>query len=252
MRRYLRPSAVNRPVWLGDYTRAMMIKRILAASAVVAATAAGTSLVQAQQAYPAPPGPVYSAAPPYPPGGYAVDERRQPGAPDFDLLEDDEAPNAQSSTALSPPGPVLSPDDPRYAHPERSRPIYTDRAVPTGPIMSPDDPRYGRPAGVTPLYGDRGAPTGPILSPDDPRYAHAEGAGRHDRTGQVQRHEDDLEHRPGAEEARIEDVRAEQLEEGLEGHPRPVPQLVQIRVGPDGRLMISAQGDHNSWRERAG
>ena len=44
-------------------------------------------------------------------------------------------------------------------------------------------------------------------------------------TGQVQRHEDDLERGPGAEEARIEDVRAEQLEEGLERHPRPVLQL---------------------------
>ena len=31
----------------------------------------------------------------------------------------------------------------------------------------------------------------------------------------------------------------------------PVLQLVQIRVGPDGRLMISAQGDHNPRRERA-
>ena len=52
MRRYLPPSAVNGPVWLGDYTRAMMIKSILMASAVVAAAAAGTSLAQAQQAYP--------------------------------------------------------------------------------------------------------------------------------------------------------------------------------------------------------
>src|SRR3954449_3482020 len=158
MRRYLRPSAVNGPVWLGVYTKAMMINRILTIFAAVAAGAAGTSLAQAQQAYPTPPGAVYSAAPgPYVPGGYAVDERR--GAPDFDALEDDEAPNAQSSTALPPPGPVLSPADPRYGRPA---PIYSDRGppVPTGPVMSPDDPRYGRPAGPPPvIYGDRGPPS---------------------------------------------------------------------------------------------
>ena len=146
MRRDLPPSAVNGPVWLGDYTRAMMIKRILTASAVVAAAAAvGTSLAQAQQGYPPPPGSVYSATPaPYPPGGYITDDRRQPGAPDFDSLEDDEAPNAQNSTALPPPGPVLSPSDPRYGRPAGA-PVYS--AAPNGPILSPDDPRYGRPAG---------------------------------------------------------------------------------------------------------
>jgi lipoprotein-anchoring transpeptidase ErfK/SrfK len=159
MRRYLRPSAVNGPVWLGVYTKAMMINRILTICAAVAASAAGTSLAQAQQVYPTPPGAVYSAAPgPYVPGGYAVDERRGPGAPDFDALEDDEAPNAQSSTALPPPGPVLSPNDPRYGRPAGA-PVYSDRGppMPTGPVMSPDDPRYGRPAAPPPvIYGDRG------------------------------------------------------------------------------------------------
>ena len=96
-----------------------MIKRILTICAAVAAGAAGTSVALAQ-GYSQPPGPVYSASPaPYPPGGYVVDERRLPGAPDFDALEDDDAPNAQSSTALPPPGPVLSPDDPRYGRPDR-------------------------------------------------------------------------------------------------------------------------------------
>src|SRR3954464_6319390 len=161
MRRYLRPSAVNGPVWLGDYTRAMMINRILTICAAAAACAAGTSLAQAQQSYPVPPGAVYSTAPgAYPPGGYVVDERRGPGAPDFDALEDDEAPNAQSSTALLPPGPVMSPNDPRYGRPIGA-PVYSDR----GPVLSPDDPRYGRPMGA-PVYSDRG----PVLSPDDPRY----------------------------------------------------------------------------------
>src|SRR6202790_2501636 len=156
---------------LGDYTRAMMIKRILTICAAVAASAAGTSLASAQGYLP--PGAVYSPAPaPYPPGGYPADYRRGPGAPDFDALDDDEAPNAQSSTALPPPGPVLSPDDPRYGR----RPVYSDRDMPTGPILSPDDPRYGRPDRAPPVYSDRGAPPGPILSPDDPRYGRPEGA----------------------------------------------------------------------------
>src|SRR6201991_3946493 len=163
MRRDLPPLAVNSPVWLGVYTRAMMIRKILTIGAALAAAAAGTSLVLAQQSYPVP-GSVYSNAPGYPPGGYVVDERRRPGAPDFDELDDDDTPNAQASTALPPPGPVLSPSDPRYG-----RPVYSNvpPPVPTGPILSPDDPRYGRPAysNVPPP-----APTGPVMSPDDPRY----------------------------------------------------------------------------------
>jgi lipoprotein-anchoring transpeptidase ErfK/SrfK len=88
-----------------------------------------------------------------------VDERRGPGAPDFDGLEDDDAPNAQSSTALSSPGPVMSPSDPRYGRPMGAPPVYSDRA-PQGPIMSPSDPRYGRPDGPPPvIYSDR--PAGP-------------------------------------------------------------------------------------------
>src|SRR5882757_5915711 len=162
MRRYLPSSAVNGPVWLGDYTRAMMINRILTICAAVAAASAGASLAHAQsypaQGYPVPPGAVYSASPgPYVPGGYAVDERRGPGAQDFDALDDDEAPNAQSSTALPPPGPVLSPNDPRYGRP-MGAPVYSDRGppMPQGPVMSPDDPRYGRPAGPPPvIYSDR-------------------------------------------------------------------------------------------------
>ena len=170
MRRYLRPLAVNGPVWLGVYTRAMMIKKILTIGAAVAAAAAGISLAQAQQGYPVPPGSVYSAAPGYPPGGYMVDERRRPGAPDFDELEDDDTPSGQqSSTAMPPPGPILSPNDPRYG-----RPVYSNvpPPAPTGPILSPDDPRYGRPAysNVPPPV-----PTGPILSPDDPRYGRPAG-----------------------------------------------------------------------------
>jgi lipoprotein-anchoring transpeptidase ErfK/SrfK len=155
----------------------MMIKRILMVGAAVVAAATGVSLAQAQQGYPVPPG-TYSARPsPYPPGyeggGYPSDYRRgMPGGQDFDALEDDEVPN--NAAALPPPGPVLSPDDPRYGRP-MGAPVYSDRGAPSGPILSPDDPRYGRPAGAPPIYSDRGVPSGPILSPDDPRYGRPAG-----------------------------------------------------------------------------
>ena len=154
MRRDLPSSAVNRSVGLGVYKKAMMISRILTICATAAACAAGTTLAFAQQGYPVPPGSVYSTAPgPYQQGVYVGDDRR--AMPDFDALDDDEAPNAQYSTALPPPGPVMSPDDPRYGRP-MGAPVYSDRNMPTGPVMSPDDPRYGRPAGPPPvIYADR-------------------------------------------------------------------------------------------------
>ncbi len=76
MCRYLPSSAVNRPVGLGVYTKAMMNNRILTICAAIAAGMAGTSLAHAQQGYPAQgqvyQGQVYSTAPgPYVPGGYA-------------------------------------------------------------------------------------------------------------------------------------------------------------------------------------
>ncbi len=166
MCRYLPSSAVNRPVGLEVYKKAMMNNRILTICAAMAAAMTGTSLAQAQQGYPAQgqvyqgQGQVYSTAPgPYVRGGYSMDERR-PGQPDFDALDDDDdAPNGQNSAALPPPGPVLSPADPRYGRPAAA-PVYSDRGapMPTGPILSPDDPRYGRPAGPPPvIYGDRPA-----------------------------------------------------------------------------------------------
>jgi lipoprotein-anchoring transpeptidase ErfK/SrfK len=145
----------------------MMIRRILTIGAAVTAGLAWTALAQAQS-YPVPPGAVYS---PYPPNGAPADYRRAPGTPDFDSLQDDEGP--QGSTALSPPGPVLSPDDPRYGRP-MGAPVYSDRGAPQGPVLSPDDPRYGRPMGA-PVYSDRNAPQGPVLSPDDPRYGRPSG-----------------------------------------------------------------------------
>jgi lipoprotein-anchoring transpeptidase ErfK/SrfK len=149
----------------------MMIKRILTICAATSmAGVAGTSLALAQS-YPPPPGAVYSTAPqPYPPGGYPADYRRGPGAPDFDQVDDDESPNAPSSTALSPPGPVMSPDDPRYGRPMGAPPVYSDRGqpMPTGPVLSPDDPRYGRPAGPPPvIYSNRPDGSSPQYSNRD-------------------------------------------------------------------------------------
>ncbi|WP_456792843.1 L,D-transpeptidase family protein [Bradyrhizobium sp. USDA 4506] len=140
----------------------MMINRILTICAAAALGVAGTSLAHAQQGYPASQGTAYSTAPqPYPQGSM----------PDFDALNDDDG---QDSAALPPPGPVLSPNDPRYGRPANA-PTYSDRGAPTGPVMSPDDPRYGRPMNAPPVYSDRGAPTGPVMSPDDPRYGRPMG-----------------------------------------------------------------------------
>ncbi len=138
-----------------------MIRQILTVCAVAAAGVTATSFAEAQQVYQTAPG-AYSPAPtPYP-----ADARGQ--GQDFDALDDEDAPG--NSAALPPPGPVISPDDPRYGRPANA-PVY-GAAAPTGPILSPDDPRYGRPAGAT-VYG--AAPTGPVMSPDDPRYGRPAG-----------------------------------------------------------------------------
>src|SRR3954449_3270251 len=119
----LRHQAVNDPVSAWGYTRAMMIKRILTVLATVAAGTAGTSLALAQ-VYPQAPGSTYSRDPNYPPGGYPADYRdARDAAPDFDAIEDDQAARGPGSAALSPPGPILSPDDPRYGRPVGAPPV---------------------------------------------------------------------------------------------------------------------------------
>jgi lipoprotein-anchoring transpeptidase ErfK/SrfK len=136
-----------------------MNTRILTICATVAACAAGTSVALAQGYPAASPGSYANAPTPYPrpPADY---RRGMDAMPDYDELDDEEQPRTQNSTALPPPGPVMSPDDPRYG---RGAPVYSDRAVPQGPVMSPDDPRYGRPmAPPAVIYADRpaGAPQG--------------------------------------------------------------------------------------------
>jgi lipoprotein-anchoring transpeptidase ErfK/SrfK len=145
----------------------MTIKRILTVFATVAVSAAATSLACAQAITQGtlPPG-TYAATPaPYPPSGYPQDTRRREALPDFDALDDEDGGRGPGSMALPAPGPILSPDDPRYGRPAGA-PAYSDRgipqapqaAVPQGPVMSPYDPRYGRPAGPPPvIYSDRPA-----------------------------------------------------------------------------------------------
>jgi len=197
----------------------MMIKRILTICAAVAAGAAGTSLALAQ-GNPVPPAAVYSTAPqPYPPGGYPADYRRAPGAPDFDALEDDEAPNAQSSTALPPPGPVLSPDDPRYGRPMGAPPVYSERGAPTGPILSPDDPRYGRPDGPPPvIYSDR-----PAEPPQQAYSDRGNGDNRAPGSGFIYPNEDNRVLRPP---------------EAIGAPSGNVTGSVQPPVGADGKPMV--------------
>ena len=176
MRRYLRPSAVNDPVsaWGlyksdDDQTHSDDLccglcclggrrGRNFARAGATGLSGASRSLIRPRQQ-------------PYPPADY----RRGSGRPDFDGLDDEDGPNAQSSTALPPPGPVLSPDDPRYGRPMDAPPVYSDRAMPTGPVLSPDDPALwpsdGCSAGLfRPHRADRSGPF-----PDDPRYGRPAG-----------------------------------------------------------------------------
>ena len=141
----------------------MMTKPILTVCVALAAGVAAIPVARAQQVYYPPPGGAYTTSapqsypPPYPPpGGYPADYRR---GPDVDASDDEDANPAR----LPPPGPVMSPDDPRYGRPAGPPPVYT------GPVLSPDDPRYGRPAGAPPVY------SGPVTSPDDPRYGQPAG-----------------------------------------------------------------------------
>jgi len=147
----------------------MMNNRILTLLATVAAVTAGTSLACAQ-GYPATPGSYATAPAPYPPEYRRGADR----IPDFDALdEDDLPPGGRDSVGLSPPGPVMSPDDPRYGRP-MGPPVYSDRApqpgyAPQGPVMSPDDPRYGRAASPPAvIYSDR-APGPGVADRDDGR-----------------------------------------------------------------------------------
>jgi lipoprotein-anchoring transpeptidase ErfK/SrfK len=204
----------------------MMNNRILTFLATVAAIAAGTSFACAQ-VYPSTPGSYANA--PYPP-----EYRPGPGQmPDFDALEDDEAPRGQGSVALSAPGPVMSPDDPRYGRPIGAPPLYSDRSpppgygappAPQGPVMSPDDPRYGRPAGPPPvIYSDR-----PTVPPAQ-TYSDRGDGGRGPGSGFI--YPDEPNRAPRPPEA-ISDPQGPGALQGVTGSVAP-PQ-----VGNDGRPIV--------------
>jgi len=131
-----------------------MVRRLVGLGALVAAGVWANATAWAQvYAAPPPPYPVSPGTPAaYPPPPL-------PQSPDFDTPDDDEMPQGTlpqrgARVSVQPQGPILSPDDPRYAH-----------AVPLGPILSPNDPRYGQPPGPPPvIYTDR-APQG--MAPAD-------------------------------------------------------------------------------------
>ena len=164
-----------------------MIKHVLTIFATVAVSATGVSLATAQtystpsSGYSIPPDPAY------PPGGYPADSRGRAteAMPDFDALDEDDAPapRGRADVGLPTPGPVMSPDDPRYGRPAGA-PVYSDRA-PQGPVMSPDDPRYGRPMGPPPvIYSDRTPDDGRGMRP--PEAVGAPGGQGGYATGSVQ------------------------------------------------------------------
>jgi len=155
MRRYRERSGVNDPESAWDYKTAMMIRTSFTILAASAFCAAAGSMASAQSYTQSPSGAVYAPAS----SGYQQGYRSQPSPmdemPNFDDA-DDVPTRGDNSTALSSPGPILSPNDPRYGRPAGSAPTYSHQAAPQGPVMSPDDPRYGRPYTPSPAYSDRG------------------------------------------------------------------------------------------------
>jgi len=144
----------------------MMIKRLLTVFAAGAFCATGSSWAAAQSYSVSPPGATYSPAS----DDYTPDYGTRPNAPDempdFDDLNDSSPAQRGQSAALPSPGPILSPEDPRYGRPAGSAPAYSNQAaVPQGPVMSPDDPRYGRPYNPPQTYSDRGSPADGIRPP---------------------------------------------------------------------------------------
>jgi len=70
------------------------------------------------------------------------------------------------TAAIPSPGPILSPDDPRYAR------AVPPGAPPQGPILSPNDPRYGQPPGPpSVIYSDRASGPAPQGAPAYPQGA---------------------------------------------------------------------------------
>jgi lipoprotein-anchoring transpeptidase ErfK/SrfK len=142
----------------------MMIKRILTVFATVLAGAAGTSLASAQ-GYPPAPGTVYSASSPAYPAepSYPAEDGRpaaMDGLPDFDSAGD-QSPPPHDSAALPAPGPIMSPDDPRYGQPGPAR--YPTRGPETVASTGGPTSGFSPPAPV----GADGRPTALSALPPD-------------------------------------------------------------------------------------
>ena len=117
-----------------------MAQRKFAFLAILATTGALASSASVAQVYAPPMQQAYPESRNYPGDVYRGTYARP--QPNFDVLEDDDD-RPQGSVALSPPGPVMSPDDPRYGRPMGAQPSYSDR-----------------PSGPPPAYSDRGPPAG--------------------------------------------------------------------------------------------
>jgi lipoprotein-anchoring transpeptidase ErfK/SrfK len=153
--------------------RGFAVLAFLATTAVVSVPAsAQVYSPAAPQSYPSNQG-YGSQSYPSEPRGYQNPYAAQRRAPNFDALDDDDDNGVQGSTALSTPGPVMSPEDPRYGRPmnappqnapsgyaERPAPYsYSDRSA-VGSVPSDRAPAYGaREEGVRPPQA-LGAPTG--------------------------------------------------------------------------------------------
>ena len=165
-----------------------MINRLLTICAAVTVGAVAMPFARAQQAYPVPPGPVYSSS--YPTAYGPVGDRGTPqGAPNFDALDNGQA--QASAPQRAPTGPILSPYDPRYGRPAGPPPVIyantpagarpqpyayspsADRNAPRPPVA------VGGPADVTgsvrqPVGADGRPMTVASLSPDQQPEAMAD------------------------------------------------------------------------------
>ena len=140
-----------------------MVRRFLTVLGMSAACLAGASVAYtgtaSAQVYMMP------SPPPQQPA-YAPQYGAPQAAPNFDSLDDDDdTASVQHSAPLPPPGPVLSPNDPRYAQPVGQPPLYSDRPVYSDRVQQP------LPA---PVYSERAAPPATIYG-DGPRPPQAIG-----------------------------------------------------------------------------
>ena len=138
--------------------RKFVVLAVLAAAGVLESSGAMAQVYapSAPQAYPSQQ--PYSGSPSYQgqPARYG-DNRYSQQQPNFDALDEDDMP--QTSSAMPSPGPVLSPNDPRYGRPMAPPPVYSDRGPPQQQGYGYQDSSSVRPSqGIGPGQGPVGAP----------------------------------------------------------------------------------------------